>query len=155
MTPNGSLFFDEWQACLRAHYVHVIRTHDTITEPTLRSVLLATGLSEDELEALRQEAVADAAIVDEAVDSLSETTPAPVETLLPDEDALPHDVAPGDTALEDEVEPLTPADLGTDLAPVPPDAPDAELPPDAFDEDATTTDDPEPYSPAPGQLSLF
>ncbi|NLE53273.1 MAG: hypothetical protein GX613_17900, partial [Chloroflexi bacterium] len=57
MTPNGSLFFDEWQACLRAHYLHVIRMQDTITESTLRGVLLATGLSEDELEALRQEAL--------------------------------------------------------------------------------------------------
>ncbi|MEL7675859.1 MAG: hypothetical protein AAGU78_19130, partial [Chloroflexota bacterium] len=57
MAPKGTLFFDEWQACLRAHYIYVIRTQDTVTEPTLRHVLLTTGLTEDELDALRAEAL--------------------------------------------------------------------------------------------------
>ncbi|MBN1679263.1 MAG: hypothetical protein JW966_03160 [Anaerolineae bacterium] len=47
-----SIFFDEWQACLRSHYEHVIRTQDTITEPTLRNVLLHSGLSEHDLSKL-------------------------------------------------------------------------------------------------------
>ena len=148
MTPSGSLFFDEWQACLRAHYVHVIRTQDTITEPPLRSVLLATGLSEDELAALREEALAEADLVEQAAAPSPPAAP-------PDEDTLPEDVTLEAAALEDELEPVAPADLGTDLAPVPPDAPDAELPPDDPDGDAADPDDPEPYTPAPGQLSLF
>lgn len=53
-----SLFFDEWQACLRAHYVHVIRTNDVVNERTLRYVLLQTGMSEDALLRLREEALA-------------------------------------------------------------------------------------------------
>lgn len=148
MTPSGSLFFDEWQACLRAHYVHVIRTQDTITEPTLRSVLLATGLSEDELAALREEALAEAGLVEQAA---APSLPA----ALPDEDTLPDEVTLEAAALDDELEPVAPADLGTDLAPVPADTPDAELPPDDSDDDAADPDDPEPYTPAPGQLSLF
>lgn len=49
--PRG-VFFDEWQACLRAHYQHVIATGDTITQATLRGVLLRAGLTPDELDAL-------------------------------------------------------------------------------------------------------
>lgn len=52
MNDNRSIFHDEWRACLYAHYEHVIRTGDTITEPTLRHVLLQAGLREDELTAL-------------------------------------------------------------------------------------------------------
>jgi hypothetical protein len=58
MSDNPSIFFDEWQACLHAHYIYVIRTGDTVTEPTLREVLLHSGLSEKELRALQDEALA-------------------------------------------------------------------------------------------------
>lgn len=53
-----SIFFDDWQACLRAHYIYVIRTGDTITEPSLRAVLLQSGVSEEEIAALQEEALA-------------------------------------------------------------------------------------------------
>lgn len=56
MSDQKGIFFDEWQACLRAHYIHVIRINDEITEPSLRGVLLQSGLSEDDLAALREEA---------------------------------------------------------------------------------------------------
>ncbi|MCD4687027.1 MAG: hypothetical protein K8S97_13950 [Anaerolineae bacterium] len=56
MSDQKGIFFDEWQACLRAHYVHVVRAEDTVTEPTLRHVLLQTGLTDDDIEALREEA---------------------------------------------------------------------------------------------------
>jgi len=138
MTPKDSIFFDEWQACLRAHYIHVIRTHDTVTEPTLRHVLLATGLSEAELAALRAEALGmedapevetvdraplpDAALADPALDS------------DPDEmaydDLVPAEDTSGETALEA-------------------DAFDDEDDPDADDEASDTT------GPPPNQLSLF
>ena len=50
------LFFEEWRACLRAHYQYVVRTEDEVTEPTLREVLQLTGLSAKEIEALYEEA---------------------------------------------------------------------------------------------------
>jgi hypothetical protein len=62
MSDKHSLFFDEWQACLRAHYVYVLRAGDHVTEPTLRQVLLQTGLGEDDLRALQDEALALGAI---------------------------------------------------------------------------------------------
>ncbi len=55
-TAARSLFFDQWQACLRAHYIYVIRSNDRVTEPSLRQVLLHSGLSESDLEELRQQA---------------------------------------------------------------------------------------------------
>jgi len=55
-TVAHSLFFDNWQACLRAHYLYVIRSNDAVTEPSLRQVLLHTGLSESDLEDLRRQA---------------------------------------------------------------------------------------------------
>lgn len=58
MNAKRSLFFDEWQACLRAHYIYVIRANDMVTEPTLRSVLLQSGLTEDGLHKLYEEALA-------------------------------------------------------------------------------------------------
>lgn len=77
---DDSIFFDEWQACLRSHYIYVIRADDQITEPSLRRVLLQTGLNEDDLEALRDEALSlgplppdatpDAADVDEPARAL-------------------------------------------------------------------------------------
>ncbi|GAB4415815.1 MAG: hypothetical protein Kow00106_11280 [Anaerolineae bacterium] len=57
MSDRRSIFFDEWQACLRAHYVYVLRTHDTVTEPTLRQVLHQTGLTDEELAALQAQAL--------------------------------------------------------------------------------------------------
>jgi hypothetical protein len=59
MSGKRSIFFDEWRACLRAHYIYVIQDNDTVTEPTLRAVLLQSGLSEDELYALAEEARAE------------------------------------------------------------------------------------------------
>ena len=59
MTDKRGVFFDEWQACLRAHYKAVIQDNDTVTEPTLRAVLLQSGLSEDDLRALAEEAHAE------------------------------------------------------------------------------------------------
>lgn len=52
-TPdNKNPFYDEWRDCLRQHYRHVIRTHDDITEPTLRGVLHSTGFSDEDIDDL-------------------------------------------------------------------------------------------------------
>jgi hypothetical protein len=56
MSDDSNIFFDEWRACLRAHFIHVIRTGDTVTEPTLRHVLMQTGLTEADLDALTDQA---------------------------------------------------------------------------------------------------
>lgn len=157
MAPKGTLFFDEWQACLRAHYIHVIRTQDTVTEPTLRHVLLTTGLTEDELDALRAEALGTAGDAHDAV----EMPAALVEAPLPGERDLPDE-----PAYEDE---LVPEAILEALAPDEPDLP-IELPPDATDEavgvdaasdtgadateDGIETPQP-PVTPPPSQLSLF
>ena len=55
---DEGIFFDDWQACLRAHYEHVVRHADTVTEPTLRGVLKQTGLTDADLDAYREEALA-------------------------------------------------------------------------------------------------
>lgn len=57
MSDQKGIFFDEWQACLRAHYRFVIRTADDVTEPTLRGVLRQTGLTDADLDDLRAEAL--------------------------------------------------------------------------------------------------
>lgn len=54
--PGKSPFRDDWLSCMRAHYVHVIRTNDTVTEKTLRGVLKSVGFSDSELTELYVEA---------------------------------------------------------------------------------------------------
>ncbi|NDJ79097.1 MAG: hypothetical protein GYB65_22835 [Chloroflexi bacterium] len=66
MESTHSIFFEEWRACLRAHYMHVVRSGDTIAEPTLRQVLVQAGLRESELDAIRDEVLAEGAAMDEA-----------------------------------------------------------------------------------------
>jgi hypothetical protein len=50
-----NLFAEDWINCLRAHYVHVIRERDENNEQSLVSVLLETGFSEDDINAMRTE----------------------------------------------------------------------------------------------------
>lgn len=51
--PGPSPFREHWRAALRAHYLHVVRTGDKLTESTLRGLLLnQLGFSEAELQAL-------------------------------------------------------------------------------------------------------
>jgi hypothetical protein len=52
---SRSEFYDEWRICLREHYMHVVRSGDEITEPTLRAVLLETGFTEDDIAAFYDE----------------------------------------------------------------------------------------------------
>jgi hypothetical protein len=92
MSRERSVFFDEWQACLRSHYVHVIRSQDEVTEPTLRHVLLQTGLTQAELEALWEDAnyIAPSMVEESAADinpeeAVVEAAAEPVEEPLPAE----------------------------------------------------------------------
>ena len=93
------IFFDDWQACLRSHYIYVIRAGDSVTEPTLRHVLLHSGIDEAELEALRAQA--------EALGPLDPDEPEP-------DAALPVDLATDD--LGGEVGEIAAADVAVDEA---------------------------------------
>ncbi|MFP4322036.1 MAG: hypothetical protein ACLFTK_06250 [Anaerolineales bacterium] len=53
---NQNIFQDEWRACLAEHYVYVVRAGDTLTEATLRAVLLETGFTPQDIELLRDQA---------------------------------------------------------------------------------------------------
>ncbi|MBN2302858.1 MAG: hypothetical protein JXQ72_00175 [Anaerolineae bacterium] len=57
MSDNHSIFFDEWRQCLYAHYIHVLRAGDAITEPTLRRVLLNSGLTDTDIAQMRAKAL--------------------------------------------------------------------------------------------------
>jgi len=134
MSPKGTLFFDEWQACLRAHYLYVLRSGDRVTEPTLRRVLRHSGLTEADIAALHYEAEVELAPPEEA------ETPAPAsvdefedaDALLDDDDLLCGDDSGDLEDLPPTGEPDLPDDLPPDDAPPLPDGP-----------------------PPPSQLSLF
>ena len=86
MSDTRSIFYDEWRACLHAHYLHVIRTGDVVTEPTLRHVLVQAGLNPEEVTTLQ-------------TDTLIETEVEPVEAA-----AFAEDVVSEEEVLD---EPLT------------------------------------------------
>ena len=48
-----NVFADEWRACLREHYMDVIRNHDHATQKSLVSVMYEVGFSESDLAELR------------------------------------------------------------------------------------------------------
>jgi len=120
MSNTSSLFFDDWQACLRAHYVYVLRAGDDITEPTLRQVLLQTGLNEQDLRALQEEAFALGAI--EPGLELMPPPPAALEGEpddLPDSSDVPAEELEDDTLAGEDEE---------DVDSTPPVVPSAQLP---------------------------
>ena len=55
MSSERSIFYDSWRACLREHYLHTIRSGDTVTEPSLREILEETGFSVEDIEKLSQQ----------------------------------------------------------------------------------------------------
>jgi hypothetical protein len=85
---SESVFADEWRECLRAHYMHVIRTHDRVTLPSLTYVMYQAGFTEGELAELRVRATLRA-----------DQMPA---DFVPDMNALKRDEvgAPSETAAE-------------------------------------------------------
>jgi len=50
---SENVFADEWMECLEAHYMHVIRTKDKVTEPSLSIVMHSAGFSDKQLAELR------------------------------------------------------------------------------------------------------
>lgn len=111
MTSKRSIFFDEWQACLRAHYIHVIRTNDAVTERTLRSVLRQSGLTDADLQRLVDEAFAlgpvdpDDEIRMEPDIAAADELPAEPEALVTDEEAGDETTLPDEIPPDDKSEP--------------------------------------------------
>jgi hypothetical protein len=50
--PGPSPFADDWRDCLRAHYMHVIKTGDAAAARTLPDVLRSIGFTQAELHEL-------------------------------------------------------------------------------------------------------
>lgn len=50
---SDNIFQDDWQDCLRAHYMHVIRTEDKVTLPSLTVVMGQAGFNASDLAELR------------------------------------------------------------------------------------------------------
>ncbi|MGQ9886914.1 MAG: hypothetical protein ACUVSX_00350 [Aggregatilineales bacterium] len=48
-----SIFTDDWRACLREHYMYVVRTGDRVTLPSLTLVMHEIGFTDDDLAELR------------------------------------------------------------------------------------------------------
>ncbi|MBI5957567.1 MAG: hypothetical protein HY866_02455 [Chloroflexi bacterium] len=115
-------FFEDWQACLRAHYIHVVRARDAVTEPTLRAVLLHTGLTEHDLDELLRQANALGPLVSEdepeaepeAPDQADQTAAVVIE---PDDEISAE--AYVEMELEEDIEETSPEEPP---APEPPDA---------------------------------
>lgn len=103
-------FYAEWRECLQAHYQHVIRVQDWVTEPTLHGVLHDTGFEESEIEALRLEVLAEMGITPEVVLDL-----APVEA----EVTLEVELEIAVEVVEMVMEPPTAPEAEPVIAPIP------------------------------------
>lgn len=115
-----SVFSEEWRACLREQYKHVIRENDQVTLPSLMMVMERVGFSEDDLAQLRVEAtmriedvaddfVPDLEILQPAMQPTGEVfQPHPLECQCPqcvDINLVPHD-EDGQPLSEDEQQEL-------------------------------------------------
>src|SRR5438876_11487620 len=112
-----NIFEDEWRACLRAHFFHVIKERDTGNERSLITVLLQTGFIDDEIAAMRAEAVgelgwtaeAEAVIEPEYYSAPPDDLQGEIEIPLAAEpDVLADSEAPEPLAAADEDEPEGP-----------------------------------------------
>lgn len=97
-----SVFSQEWRDCLQAHYMHVVRSGDKVTLPTLTGVMTDAGFSEAELNELYVRAtqhvddvpddfVPDEAVVETFQSPGEDTTPAADSDESADEDDTPPD----------------------------------------------------------------
>lgn len=61
---SRNIFAEDWQACLHAHYVHVLHEKDMSNEASLRLVLKQVGFDDPTLDGLRSGILADAPLTD-------------------------------------------------------------------------------------------
>lgn len=50
---SENIFRDDWIECLEAHYMHVIRNNDKVTQPSLTVVMQQAGFTQSDLAGLR------------------------------------------------------------------------------------------------------
>jgi hypothetical protein len=128
---SENIFADEWMECLEAHYMHVIRIKDKVTEPSLSIVMHSAGFTDKQLAELRVRAtmhvddvgedfVPDLDVLEthdhdhqESVPEAVETqgynipidlAPAPVEAELPSEDDHLPEVEPEPEAVQEQAD---------------------------------------------------
>lgn len=148
-----NIFADEWRECLRAHYKHVIRNNDHVTEPSLRVVMHQAGFDEPELAELR--VLATMHIDDSGADfvpelAVLETTPEAAEDARVFTAALPPAAAEEADMLPAEVYDAQAQAIIEDELPVE----DVQLD-EIFPEEANVVPDDEDDPDAPSQLTLF
>lgn len=162
---SENVFANEWIECLEAHYMHVIRTKDKVTEPSLSIVMHSAGFSDAQLAELRVRAtmhvddsgadfVPDLDVLESEHDHHDHHEAPPVEE--PKVFNIPIDVAPA------QAEVVAPEPVEVEPVSEIIDLPEAELEPEQSEpeEDAAPEAElePEPEEPdpdAPQQLSLF
>lgn len=140
-----NVFADEWRECLQAHYIHVIRNRDKVTEPSLTVVMHQAGFSDSELAQLRVRATMH--VDDVGADFVPDLTV--LEDFTPETHDEPQVFAGVD--LPDETVDLIIEDTDeeNEAPPEPADILDAAPP-----EIVSTLDEPEDPN-APQQLTLF
>lgn len=157
---SENIFADDWVECLEAHYMHVVRTKDKVTEPSLSIVMRSAGFTDKQLAELKVRAtmhvddvgedfVPDLDVLDGHHDhDHQEAAPEAVEAHVYN---IPIDLAPAPVEAVQTVEPEMTAEseLLPDAEPNPEELQAQED--EAFVEEEVERDDPD----APQQLSLF
>ncbi len=179
---SENIFADEWVECLEAHYMHVIRIKDKVTEPSLSIVMHSAGFTDAQLAELRVRAtmhiddvgadfVPDLDVLDGHDHDHQAVAPEVVEPQIFN---IPIDIAPVSVEItesvgaelpieslpevEAEFEPELPEDEAQLEVELPSDSlPEVEAEVELLDEDNTSVEqEPEQEDPdAPQQLSLF
>jgi len=80
--PAFNPFNEEWRACLQAHYEHVLRIQDVVTEPTLYRVLRNTGFSEEQIAKIQFDVIG---LVEAALEPPQIVADAPPESIALEE----------------------------------------------------------------------
>jgi hypothetical protein len=156
---SENIFADEWVECLEAHYMHVIRTKDKVTEPSLSIVMHSAGFTDKQLAELRVRAtmhvddvgedfVPDLDVLGMHNHDHQEAVPEANEAKVYN---IPIDLAPApvDDVQAVEVELSSESDHFPEVDPEPEELQEQEA--ETLVEDEIEQDDPD----APQQLSLF
>ena len=163
---SENIFADEWMECLEAHYMHVVRINDKVTEPSLSIVMRSAGFSDSQLSELRVRAtmhvddVSPDFVPDLDVLEAHDHEPAEAAVVEPHVYNIPIEVVPEPVSVEaaasveiiTEVIPSVEAELMSE----PEDLPEAELEAETLEDDAPVEPEAETEDPdEPQQLSLF
>ncbi|MCA0457235.1 MAG: hypothetical protein LCI00_24900 [Chloroflexi bacterium] len=162
---SENIFAQEWVDCLEAHYTHVIRTKDHVTEPSLTIVMHSAGFTDKQLAELRVRAtmhmddvgpdfVPDLHILDEHSHNHAPEAPEPAVFNIPiDLPPMPETASNEAVAVEAEAENLMSEDeLVEAEVDAQPEMVEAEL---DEDEVPAESEPEEPDPDEPQQLSLF